>query len=98
MKKQSRTPFLKRPWVASIGVFLLSQIVFIIFEITGWMPNYRDIDGTVFGGIAESTFFSKWLTFYEKPHFNLLTVFFGVFFLVPGVIGAIRGVFISKTK
>ncbi|MBB4824890.1 hypothetical protein HNO89_002116 [Sporosarcina luteola] len=97
MKQQSRTPFLKRPWVASIGVFLLAQLVFSTFETTGWMPIYKDIDGTVFERIVESSFFRTWFTFYEKPHFNLLTVFFGVFFLVPGVIGGVRSIFIAKT-
>ena len=88
--KQNRIPFLKKYWVSSIGVFLLSQIVFIIFEKTGWAPNYRDIDGTIFGRITESSFFTEWFNFYEKSQFNLLTFFFAIFFLVPGIISAIK--------
>ncbi|RDW14951.1 YfzA family protein [Oceanobacillus chungangensis] len=91
--KQKRVPFLKRYWVSSIGVFLLSQIIFIIFEATGWILNYRDIDGTLFGRITESSIFIEWFTFYETPQFNLLTLFFGIFFLVPGIISAIKNVF-----
>ncbi|MED4718371.1 YfzA family protein [Bacillus badius] len=31
----------------------MSQIIFITFETTGWLPNYREIDGTLFGRITE---------------------------------------------
>lgn len=91
--KQKRVPFLKKYWVSSIGVFLLSQIIFIAFETTGWIPKYREIDGTLFGKIAESSFFIEWFTFYETVHFNLLTLFFVIFFLVPGLISAIKHAF-----
>jgi len=92
-EKQKRVPFLKKYWVSQIGVFLLSQIIFITFETTGWIPNYREIDGTLFGRITESSIFKEWFTFYETPQLNLLTVFFGVFFLVPGIISALKNVF-----
>ena len=96
--KQKPTPFLKRAWVSSIGVFILTQIIFIIFEVTGWGPNYRDIDGTLFGRIAESSTFREWFSFYETPHFNLLTVFFGVTLLLPGMIGAIKNLFFTRSS
>ncbi|WP_326850929.1 YfzA family protein, partial [Bacillus haynesii] len=32
--------------------------------------------------MTESSIFIEWFTFYETPQLNLLTVFFGVFFLV----------------
>ena len=96
--KQHPTPFWKRTWVSFIGVFLLSQIIFIICEATGWIPNYRDIDGTLFGRITESSIFREWLTFYETPNFNLLTVFFGIVFLVPGIIVAVKNVFSPKVS
>lgn len=38
-------------WVSSIDVFLLLQIIFIKFEATH-SPNYRKIDGTLFGTIT----------------------------------------------
>ena len=91
--KQNPIPFLKRTWVSCIGVFLLSQMIFIICEATGWIPNYRDIDGTLFGRITESSLFREWFTFYETPQFNLLTVFFGIVFFVPGILGAVKNVF-----
>lgn len=97
-KDKNPVSFLKKPWVASIGVFLLSQIIFITFEVTGWAPNYKDIDGTVFGKIIESTFFNEWFSFYTKPHFNLLTAFFGIFFLVPGIVAAMKNVIVTKTE
>lgn len=95
-KKQKHIPFLKRPWVSSIGVFILSQIIFITFEVTGWIPNYRDFGGTLLGRITESSIFN-WFTFYETQHFNLLTIFFGIVFLVPGILGAIKNVFSPRS-
>lgn len=88
-KQKKSTPFLKKTWVSSIGVFLLSQIIFITCEATGWIPNYRDIGGTLFGRIMESLIFREWFTFYETPNFNLLTICFGIFLLY-GIIGAIK--------
>lgn len=91
--KQHHTPFLKKPWVSAIGVFVLSQIIFMTLEATGWIPNYRDISGTLFARITESSIFKEWFTFYETKNFNLLTIFFGIVFLVPGIIGALKNVF-----
>ena len=96
--KQNPIPFWKKTWVSFIGVFLLSQIIFIICEATGWIPNYRDIDGTLFGRITESSIFREWFTFYETPNFNLLTVFFGIVFLVPGIIVVVKNVFLPKVS
>lgn len=95
-KQKKSTPFLKKTWVSSIGVFLLSQIIFITCEATGWIPNYRDIGGTLFGRITESLIFREWFTFYETPNFNLLTICFGIFLLY-GIIGAIKNVFSSSS-
>ncbi len=95
--KQKHIPFLKRPWVSSIGVFVLSQIIFITLEATGWIPNYRDFSGTLFGRITDSSFFREWFTFYETKHFNLLTIFFGIVFLVPGIVGAMKSVFSPRS-
>lgn len=89
-KKKESILFLS--WVSSIGVFLLSQIIFITFEATGWIPNLKDIDGTLFGRITESSIFREWFSFYETTYFNLLTVFFGIVFLVPGIIGAVKNI------
>ena len=98
MENKNSIPFLRRAWVSSIGVFLLSQIIFIIWQITGWMPNFREIDGTIFGKITESSFFKDWFTFYEIPWFNLVTFLFAIAFLVPGVIGAVINVIPNLTR
>ncbi|MBC5638346.1 hypothetical protein H8S33_16320 [Ornithinibacillus sp. BX22] len=95
--KQNSRPFWRESWVSSIGVFILSQLIFITLEATGWMPNYRDMDGKLLGNIMEAAFFKEWFTYYETPHLNLLTLFFGIAFLIPGIIGAIRYV-IRKQK
>lgn len=96
--KHNRVPFLRKYWVSAIGVFLLSQIIFITSGATGWLPNYREIDGTLFGRITESAIFTEWFTFYETPQLNLLTVFFGVFFLVPGIIIVLKKRVFAKTQ
>ncbi|MDM5297017.1 YfzA family protein [Bacillus pumilus] len=82
--------------MSQIGIFLLSQIIFITFKTTGWSPNYRDIDGTIFGRMTESPIFIEWFTFYETPQLNLLTIFFGVFYLVPGIIGTLKNRLLKK--
>lgn len=92
-KQNNPKSFLKKSWVSLIGTFLLSQFIFITFEVTGWIPNLKDIDGTLFGKISESPVFIEWFSFYETTHFNLFTVFFGIVLLVPGIIGAIKEVF-----
>ncbi|WP_244152738.1 YfzA family protein [Paenibacillus lactis] len=74
-------------------IFIITNILFHISEATGWILNYRDTDGTLFGRILDSFIFTEWFNFYETPQYNLLTVFFGVFFLVPGIISALRKVF-----
>ncbi|MFF5994540.1 YfzA family protein [Lysinibacillus sp. KU-BSD001] len=92
-KQKNSVPLLKRTWVSLVGTFLLSQFIFITFEATGWIPNLQDINGTLFGRIAESPSFIKWFSFYETAHFNLFTVFFAIILLLPGMIGAIKDVF-----
>jgi hypothetical protein len=93
VRKQTAVPLLKRFWVSSIGVFLLSQIFFISSEATGWILHYRDTDGTLFGTILNTSVFTEWFNFYETPQYNLLTVLFGIFILVPGIISGIKNIF-----
>ncbi|MBD8007431.1 YfzA family protein [Bacillus norwichensis] len=83
----------KKSWVLSISTFVLLQIIFLTMEFTGWIPNLKDMDGTVFGKIAESKFMEEWFNFYETPYFNMCTFIFGITFLSHGVIGALRDVF-----
>ncbi|MGE7999611.1 YfzA family protein [Lysinibacillus sp. NPDC093190] len=86
-----------RGFLSFIGSFFLLQLIFIIFEGTAWIPNMRYIDGKLFGRIAETAIFSEWFNFYETPHFNVFTVFFGIVLLVPGIIGAIKDIFSRKS-
>ncbi|MFB7157236.1 YfzA family protein [Lysinibacillus sp. NPDC056232] len=97
-KRKNSIPFWKKSWVVLICSFLLSQILFITFEVTGWIPNLKDIDGTLFGRIAESSIFNEWFAFYDTIHFNLFTVFFGIVLLVPGIINAIIDIFSPRLR
>lgn len=88
MKKEKNSPsFWKKPWVASIGIFILSQLILITFEKTGWIPNLKDIEGTVWGKIVELSLFNRLFGFYETPHFNLVTGLLVIVCLLPGIIG-----------
>lgn len=93
VRKQKDSTFLEKYWVSSISVFVLSQIFFFTSEATGWILKYRDMDGTIFGRLLDSYIITEWFNFYETPQYNLLTVFFVVFFLVPGIISAIIKIF-----
>jgi len=93
--KRMNRKLVKRPWVQSIVAFVMLQIGFVIFELTGWIPNYRELDGTLFYRIYTSVF-SDWANFYDHPYFNMFTVFFGIIFLSHGVIGAIRDLLYRK--
>lgn len=91
--------FLKKGWVSAIGVFLLSQIIFIVWDTTGWMmPKFKEIDGTIFEKIAESRIFKEWFTFYEIPWFNFTTIFFAIVLLIPGIIGAVKNVLTTRSR
>lgn len=90
MAKQSIIKFLNRGSVSAIGVLLLSQLIFLIFETTGWMPKYREIDGTFLGRIIETPIFTNWFTFYETDVFNFLTFIFVIQALVAIVIGVFK--------
>ncbi|WP_255350369.1 YfzA family protein [Lysinibacillus sp. ZYM-1] len=46
----------------------------------------------------EAFIFKEWFTFYETPHLNLFTVFFGIVLLVSGIISAIKSVFSPRLQ
>ena len=98
-KTNNPIPFWKKTWVSLIGAFVLLQIIFITLEAADWVSylNLKAIDGTIFGKIVESSFFESWFTFYETTHFNLFTVFYGVVFLLIGIISAMKNMLFNKT-
>ena len=55
---------------------LVSQLYFNFAELTGWGPNYREMNGFP-ANIAELNFFQTYLSFYDNPWFNIVTVFLG---------------------
>lgn len=97
-KQKNSNSFFKKSWVHSIGSFILLQIIFILLELTGWIPRLKDIDGKLFGKIVDSPVFTEWFTFYETPHFNVFTVFLGIVLLSHGIIGAIKELFSRKSS
>ena len=98
-KPNNRNPFWKKKWVALIAGFVLIQIIFITLESADWVSylNLKEIKGTFFGKIVESSFFESKFNFYETMHFNLFTVFIGVVFLISGIVDSIKNILFSKT-
>ena len=79
MPNEQKQPLSNRSWFVSIGVFMISQILFLLMEQLGWIPNYREVDGKLIGKVTELPFFTQWFQFYETQWFNILTLFFAVF-------------------
>jgi hypothetical protein len=81
-------------WIPAALGFLVVQLIFIVFEMTSWMPNFRE--GTLFEKIAGSSFFTEWFTPYSYPELNLLTAFLAVTLLPTAIICAFKDVFSRK--
>lgn len=59
-------------------VFCFVQVIFMIMEATGWIPNLKDFDGNFLGNIMDWFTVNEWFTFYNTMFFNVVTVFLGV--------------------
>lgn len=92
--RQKVLAFLNKGWVSSIGVFICSQLIFMTFQRIGWHPKFKEINNEFIANLMDSVIFTEWFAFYSQPEFNVLTVFFTLCFLIPGIIGGIRA-FIS---
>lgn len=96
-KRKDSKSLLKKSWVLSILSFLILQMIFILCELTGWIPNLRDTDGKLFGNITEYSFLYEWFSFYETPYFNVFTVFLGIILLLSCLFGIIKKLFFNKS-
>ncbi|CAM3500400.1 YfzA family protein [Marinicrinis lubricantis] len=83
-----------RSWLPATLAFLVIQLIFIVFEMTSWMPNFRE--GNVFERVAETSFFTESFTPYSKPELNLLTAFFTVTLIPSAIISALYATFSKK--
>ena len=92
VRTEQRKPFYNRAWFVSIGVFCIVQLLFIFMEKTGWIPNYRDFDGKLFGKITELHLFKEWFQFYETQWFNLFTLFAALYVVIQLVSSAMKGI------
>ena len=99
MSNKTKTiSFLNKKWVASLGVFILSQLIFIGFELIGWHPAFRDINNALLQKLMNSVLLEEWLNFYEVKNLNLLTLFFIIFSLIPGIIGCIKEILTYSSR
>ena len=80
-KVYKKRPLYKRSWFQTLLAFLVSQLYFNFVELTGLGPKYREMNGFP-ANIVELDFFQTYLSFYDNPWFNIITVFLGVFTII----------------
>ncbi|PEV21004.1 YfzA family protein [Bacillus cereus] len=78
-----------------LRAFFIVQLLFILCEITGWVPNFRP-GGEFFNRILNSQFFTEWFTLYTIPQFNVFTAFFAITLLPYALVGAMKDVTARK--
>ncbi len=70
---------IKRRWIIIISVFIILQVYFMLVDGTGYEPRINDSNNFLFEtfrAILNSKLFTKWITFYSYPFFNLTTALF----------------------
>ncbi|MBZ5520575.1 YfzA family protein [Bacillus sp. KS1] len=90
-KVNKKRPLFKRSWFQTLLAFLVSQLYFNFAVLTGWGPNYREMNGFP-ANIAELDFFQTYLSFYGNPWFNIVTVFLGVFTVIHIITGITKDI------
>ncbi|AQS43205.1 YfzA family protein [Bacillus velezensis] len=90
-KVYKKRPLYKKSWFHTLLAFLISQLYFSFVELTGWGPNYREMNGFP-ANIAELDFFQTYLSFYDNPWFNIVTVFLGVFTVIQIINGITKNI------
>ncbi|MEC2468888.1 YfzA family protein [Bacillus cereus] len=88
-------PIWKLTWFRYLVAFFIVQLLFILCEITGWVPNFRP-GGEFFNRILNSQFFTEWFTLYTIPQFNVFTAFFAITLLPYALVGAMKDVTARK--
>ncbi|QAV99360.1 hypothetical protein ES969_04405 [Bacillus subtilis] len=87
-KVYKKRPLYKRSWFQTFLAFLVSQLY---FKLTGWGPKYREMNGFP-ANIVELDFFQTYLSFYDNPWFNIITVFLGVFTIIQIITGVTKDI------
>lgn len=97
MQNKNRKSIIQKSWFQGILAFCFVQVLFIIMELTGWIPNLKDFDGKLFGNIMNSGIINDWFTFYNTEFFNLITVFLGVILLAQICFVLMQSLFFKKS-
>ena len=95
-KRKNEIPVRTRSWIIPLVTFIVLQLILILIDISPWTPNFRDLDGRIFGRILNSQFFTEWITFYSIPEFNLCAVFFAITLLPYALLNATKAVLSRK--
>lgn len=96
-KRKDSLSLLKKSWVQAILAFLVAQMIFILCELTGWIPTLNDFGRKLFSKITEFSFIYEWFSVYETPQFNMFTVFFGIILLLGVLLGIIKKILSNKS-
>ncbi|WP_338752677.1 YfzA family protein [Bacillus sp. FJAT-52991] len=83
-------------WMKTLGAFLVLQLIFIVLDITSWIPNFKE--GGLLERLCNSKFISEWFTPYNTPQFNVYTAFFAILLLLDVLTSAIKGLFSRKKE
>ena len=86
-------PFRIRGWIATLGGFLVVQLIFVVCDIFSWSPYQEFNAGTLLGRVSNSKLFTEWFAPYTTPQFNVFTAFFAITLLPSALIGAIKDLF-----
>ena len=85
----------RRYWLYPIIAFVVSQCLFVFFELISWTPNFRE-GSNLFQKIYETKLFTEWFSPYSTPQLNLFTAVFAISLLSYAVISAMKALFLRK--
>ena len=82
MGNEVKDSVLSKNWLKAIIGFSALQLVFIILEWIGWIPNVKDFEGNFLDNISQLLGIYEWATFYETSFFNVVTVYTGIILIL----------------
>ncbi|AND28838.1 YfzA family protein [Bacillus thuringiensis] len=77
-----------------LGAFLVMQLIFIILDMTSWIPNFKE--GGVGDRLVNSEFFTEWFAPYRTKQFNVLTAVMAILLFLNVLTGVIKDAFSRK--
>ena len=94
MTSKKWRPIRIRNWLKTLGAFFVMQLIFIILDMTSWIPNFKE--GGVGERLVNSVFFTEWFAPYKTKQFNVLTAVMAILLFLNVVTSAIKDAFSRK--